>query len=656
MNSTNHTNEKKMKDAKASCHSTNMNNTYPKNILATDPNLALQNAVNQNGGNMEAFDADTVAGVSAGIIVVGTMLGAFAAPVTAGVIISFGTLAPILWPNGPEDKTVWKQFMKMGENVYNNALTDVEIERALTYLISFKKSIDSYEAALKSWQEKKQNQAPANELKLAAQIAKGRLELAHHDFLINMPHLRLASFKTEMLPTYAQAANLHLNTLRQATEFADQWNADIVSSKKIPYAETNPGTSEGYYELLQEHINQYSDHCIETYKLGLKTLEDATDITWNIYNQYRREMTLAVLDLVALFPNYDIRNYPMGTQSELTREIYTDAFINGNNNTNPPLEQLEKVLTRKEDLFTRIKSLDFFTRNFGDYFQDNFGLTANRINYSYTGSDELKMSDIYGSYANTDTQKSLNLSGNSIYKASITHHKDYNTVITKMNFALTNQQTLTYDTGNKANSNYLRTRDLSFPNNDGSAPTFNNYSHILSYIKSYVNYQQNSVFRFVGFGWTHSSVNPLNIILSDTITQIPAVKARAIGGNSKVIEGPGFTGGNVVDLKDSLELAFQHANSQQSYYVRLRYASTKDVNNGICLTIPGVTTRQCVDLNQTVDMTDYSKLQNKDFDYIIFPATIELKLSSVPYELQLEIEDGIGGVLIDKIEFVPYNP
>ncbi|MED3302483.1 hypothetical protein P4391_34925, partial [Bacillus thuringiensis] len=83
--------------------------------------------------NPEVDSSDTVAVVSAGIVVVGTILTAFASFVNPGVVlISFGTLAPVLWPDPEEDpKKIWSQFMKHGEDLLNQTISTAVKEIAL---------------------------------------------------------------------------------------------------------------------------------------------------------------------------------------------------------------------------------------------------------------------------------------------------------------------------------------------------------------------------------------------------------------------------------------------------------------------------------------------------------------------------------------------
>lgn len=98
------------------------------------------------------------------------------------------------------------------------------------------------------------------------------------------------------------------------------------------------------------------------------------------------------------------------------------------------------------------------------------------------------------------------------------------------------------------------------------------------------------------FSWTYNSVDPNNIIASDKITQIPAVKGYLVGNGTTVVRGPGSTGGNLVKLPTAQEVPqFQIAVRPPSsardrpYTIRIRYASesnavlfvtTYDASNG----------------------------------------------------------------------------
>lgn len=112
-----------------------------------------------------------------------------------------------------------------------------------------------------------------------------------------------------------------------------------------------------------------------------------------------------------------------------------------------------------------------------------------------------------------------------------------------------------------------------------------NYSHILSFMKAF---NSSNVPRSIvySFAWTHRSVDDRNRIYLDKITILPAVKAYVLGANSRVIAGPDHTRGDIVNLKDRMELQCLAFTCRKSYYIRLRYAANGLVP--VALTIPGI--------------------------------------------------------------------
>ncbi|MDR4287929.1 pesticidal protein, partial [Bacillus thuringiensis] len=59
---------------------------------------------------------------------------------------------------------------------------------------------------------------------------------------------------------------------------------------------------------------------------GLNSLIGTNAASRVRYNQFRRDLTLGGLDLVALFPSYDTRTDPINTSAPLTREAFADAI------------------------------------------------------------------------------------------------------------------------------------------------------------------------------------------------------------------------------------------------------------------------------------------------------------------------------------------
>ncbi|MEE2018650.1 insecticidal delta-endotoxin Cry8Ea1 family protein [Bacillus toyonensis] len=475
-----------------------------------------------------------------------------------------------------------------------------------------------------------------------------------------------------VLSSYAQVANLHLTVLNQAVKF----EAYLKNNRQFDYLEPLP-TAIDYYPVLTKAIEDYTNHCVTTYKKGLNLIKTTPDsnlngnINWNTYNTYRTKMTTSVLDLVALFPNFDVGKYPIGVQSELTREIYQVLNFEESPYKYYDFQYQEDSLTRRPHLFTWLDSLNFYEK--AQTTPNNF-FTSHYNMFHYTLDNKSQKSSVFGNQNVTDRLKSLDLATNIyIFLLNVTsldnkYLNDYNN-ISKMDFFITNgtrllEKDLTAGSGqinSDVNKNIFGLPILKRRENQGIPtlfPTYDNYSHILSFIKS-LSIPATYKTQVYTFAWTHSSVDPKNTIYTHLTTQIPAVKATLLGTAttelSKVVQGPGHTGGDLIDFKDRFKIICQHSNSQQSYFVRIRYASNGSANTraAINLSIPGVAELDMA-LNPTFSGTDYTNLKYKDFQYLEFLDEVKFgpnqNLSLVFNRLDVYTNTT---VLIDKIEFLP---
>nr|ATG85667.1 insecticidal crystal protein [Bacillus thuringiensis] len=666
---TQNNNEYEIIDQNTSPYSSNRNNNNSRYPFANNPNQALQqtnykdwiNMCQKNqqcGENLETFaSADTIAAVSAGVIVVGTMLGAFGAPVTTGLIISFGTLLPIFWGPSEDPKKVWKEFLTIGNRPFGSEVDQGIIDLLYTKVNGLRSQFEDFQRYFDLW---KNNKNPVN-----ADVVRQKFLSLDSDVIRELETLK-GNYYITLLPGYTQVANWHLNLLRQAAYYYDEWapssNLSIQSIYPQDYtndlqtcldncpSESGNKVSSAYYKcILKCRINEYINYCSKTYQEGLNKLKNSSDIKWNIYNEYRREMTLTVLDLIAAFPNYDLEKYPIGTKCELTREVYTNALMGSSSMS---IAELEKSLTKDPFLITWLNKILLYTRNYKQpTTEDVFVFTGNQLRYSFTMDSNLGYSGFYGDVSYTDdTEQILEIPGNSqIVKVEVERHRDSPDIIWKIDFHLNNGAVLKYNSGSTADPNF-RVRDVLTipPDSKGNA------SHFLSYMKSAYVTSDVKQLRRVSFAWTHNSINYNNEIYNDIITQIAAVKGHYLGLEglaSRVIQGPGHTGGDLVDLKDDLRLACQHSGTQQSYYIRIRYASDGDTR--IVLVIP-LMESQNIPLKSTFSGVNHDELKYKDFGYVQFPGEITLNQHSkitLIFRLQ-DIYSNIS-VFIDKIEFIP---
>ncbi|MGE6594100.1 insecticidal delta-endotoxin Cry8Ea1 family protein [Bacillus mycoides] len=672
MNHNKDNNEYEIIDSHASPYPSNRNNNYSRYPYTNNPNQPLSNTNykdwltmcqgNQQYGKNPQTLVDAGAALSTGTIILGTLLTGFATTVVPGIaLISFGTLLPLLWPSGETDKTVWIQFMNYGGSIFQPML-DTEINRAALILQGLQSVLNNYQNGIDYWLKIRGNHIPGTppspELRQAADTAKGRLETAHAAFLSRMPELQLEEFKVAILPSYTQAASLHLNLLSQGVQFADQLNADMLNQPT-----EDAGTSDGYHELLLGKITQYVNYCIATYQEGLTILKNSPGIRWNIYNTYRRDMTRLVLDFIAVFPNFDIRQYPTGTHSELTREIYTDALMREYPGGSPiPIAQREKELTRTPHLFTRLNKFTLFTT------RNNLppALHAVQNFFSYTNDNFSNPSPIYKPEnfpePNTDSN-GFDIANTNVTSIELTRWRDYY-VTTAIIFNTLDGIKRQYNSGfTHENSEIINFIFPEFP--AGKIPPYGlgiKYTHILSYIKIGPEISVASPSeRQLSFAWTHTSVNFNNTISNKITTQIPAVKARNLPLPSFVMPGPGHTGGDLVVLTGNME--FQCViPTPTKYAIRIRYAAySSDSSINLTLNIVGggrsyflrilnigsTVTAEKDTLNPKYHDFKYSDFLNEDntIGIVDLSSTTNMTFRS----------NALSGntLIIDKIEFIP---
>ncbi|WP_276567198.1 delta endotoxin C-terminal domain-containing protein, partial [Bacillus thuringiensis] len=186
----------------------------------------------------------------------------------------------------------------------------------------------------------------------------------------------------------------------------------------------------------------------------------------------------------------------------------------------------------------------------------------------------------------------------------------------------------------------------------------NTPSHVLSYIKiSDEDYFKFGKFQYRGvqtsFAWTRADIDLNNKIEKDIITQISAVKAFQISSDSKVIASPGFTGGDLVILKRSMDFSLKFPEIDfNSYQIRIRYAA----NTTTSIVIFGPELIYGI-APITTDRTNNKDFQYEDFQYVTFlnPFRVPSGGGSLVISL-LGIPSDSFNIWIDKIEFIPITP
>nr|ADE60734.1 cry9Ea-like protein [Bacillus thuringiensis] len=626
---------------------------YP---LASDPNAAFQNMNYKE--YLQTYDGDYTGSLinpnlsinprdvlQTGINIVGRILGFLGVPF-AGQLVTFYTfLLNQLWPTN--DNAVWEAFMAQIEEPIDQKISAQVVRNALDDLTGLHDYYEEYLAALEEWLERP-NGARAN-------LVTQRFENLHTAFVTRMPSFGTGPGSQRdavaLLTVYAQAANLHLLLLKDAEIYGARWGLQ-------------QGQINLYFNAQQERTRIYTNHCVETYNRGLEDVRGTNTESWSNYHRFRREMTLMAMDLVALFPFYNVRQYPNGANPQLTREIYTDPIVYnppanqgicrrwGNNPYNT-FSELENAFIRPPHLFERLDRLTISrnrytaptTNSFLDYWsghtlqsQHANNPTTYETSYGQITSNTRLFNTTNGARAIDSRARNFgNLYAN-LYGVS------------SLNIFPTGVMSEITNAANTCRQDLTTTEELPLENNN-----FNPLSHV-TFLR--FNTTQGGPLAALGFVptyvWTREDVDFTNTITADRITQLPWVKASEIGGGTTVVKGPGFTGGDILRRTDGGAVGTIRANVNapltQQYRIRLRYASTPSfvVNLFVNNSAAGFTLPSTMAQNGSLTYESFNTLE----------VTHTIRFSQSDTTLRLNIFPSISGqeVYVDKLEIVPINP
>lgn len=594
--------------------------------------------------------------------IAGTLIGLISSPGKAAVSI-LGEVVDKLWPDSPSEPNVtWKEMMEYTSELIDQKLKDDTIKKAEGQLNGLKSLLDDYDQALENLLHARKVLGFSSPVTaLSESTLKSLINGVHQSFVQTIPAaFAVNGYNTALLPAYANAANLHLLFLRHVLIDKNKLGLDSEDFKR-------------YTNALSTKTTEYIEYCTNTYKDGLSSQKERG---WTYFNKYRRDMTLAVLDIISLFPNYDPNNYnPIYGESgdniksfdidlyskpiktELTREIYSDVInddvsgvINDNHDVN------EKNFIRPLHLFTWLEELKFVTTR--DFSNAGFTfLSGHQNKYSFTprSISTLYSGEFFGQgtdYPNA-TESFIDLNNSYIYALATESYKWvypwYDPVcITKINFSVKDEN---------SSKNLIYGGNVSKEVNKNE---FNYYSHTLSYMQSFDSIYSDRKRKGYIFGFTHSSVDSENVIATDKITQIPAVKAFETI-NANVVSGPSYTGGDIIELYNKSQSSDSYIRIKfvpeinKKYRVRLHYASTG--NTTVKLLDASFTSVKHVSLDKTIesksDLDKYGVFKYIDTDYI---ATSNYSYHNIMFISKLgtyTLDNAF--VYINKIELIPID-
>ncbi|PFE13220.1 insecticidal delta-endotoxin Cry8Ea1 family protein, partial [Bacillus cereus] len=627
----------------------------------------------RNGNGLTTLRRGTLASaqdiITVSLDILGTILGFIpivGGALSAGVSI-LNSIIGLLWPEPEEPgiptdpNAIWIEFMEKVEQLIDQKISQEAFNAAIGRLTGLKRALNLYQVSFELWADDQTDE----ELK---EDVRTRFTAALFEMVATIETFRYPGQEVNLLTVFAQAADLHLLLLREGIMYGLQWGFD---QRTVDSFYTN-SQKEGLKDLLPI----YTDHCTYWYNEGLKiTYNLKPDLSnterypwaankpswniqvleelegWNLFNDFRRDVTIMALDLVALWPTYDLYYYDnlkYGVKTELTRPVYSQAAGTSWGSI-LPRDRYEQGIVRSPHLVTLLQSIDF-KLNPGPFTPSNSyqHYTGLQLKYYYSGRDyTIHASPLIGTTSSSG--KTINVDGKSgsvIYQSDIKH----NDAVYTMEFKKTNGSS--EQVGYTYNPNYST---LSWP----PETDVSNYGHQMSWISGPV--ELNTIPAF-GVEWLHESCSPFNVIADDTvenpiITQIPAVKGASISGNATVIKNPGHTGGDLVQLpansgsQAQLFITVETPPSKigKTYQIRVRYAASSaaalqvnqcNFSGGSCYNTASIAVPATYSNNALL----YNAFQYAD----VFPITIQ----NIDFSLQFFNRSG-GPIILDKIEFIP---
>ncbi|PEJ92139.1 insecticidal delta-endotoxin Cry8Ea1 family protein, partial [Bacillus toyonensis] len=616
-----------------------------------------------NGELGELFvDSDAVKnGVVAGLAITSYLLS-IPFPFQSAALGIISVLLPILWPEQAgnpgttEAQFTWDQWMKAAEKMADQKIADSVKTSAINTTKTLQSRIADYKQAICNLKTDPNNEAYKEEVRRQFNDADDWAKATVIEF-------GNSAYAIPLLADYAQAANVHLLLLQDGIKFGESWGFSALKVQQL-YSNTSVGNP-GMKELLAI----YTDHCVRYYNEGLKKRYETGN--WYTFNDYRKNMTLMVMDIVSFWPTYDPILYPVPTKSQLTRTVYTDflrdtisppAISDVENSVTVPLGLFRwmsglgyhGVTVNSSNVWMGLEQLYHYTLR-GDRYEERqgeFPHDSKLLGYLATASDDVW--SIIPNYTPIEDGSEVGYIPNT---ASFFH--DFRFQLLKsgeQRVHLAYEEGISRKFGLPCKSNTGTDCDpcqpcTALPNASDPCDDKSLYSHRFSYMGIYNPYIEFTLSPC--FGWTHVSADANNLIDAEKITQIPAVKAYAIATNSRVVKGPGSTGGDVVQLSSGTErgvisMWITTPPGALAYRVRIRYASSMQTNVEIYMLgangqfdVPATTT----------DLTNLTYNKFKYLDTVVYSySQVEENREHIRIGTT---GSGSGSFILDKIEFIP---
>src|SRR5450830_174658 len=647
------------------------------------------------------IDTSTLAafiGASAGIaalIVTGPIAGIV---ITAVAIISI--FLPVVFPDDTWEPLV-SRITELIHSLIDAAILKSAIAQANAALAANREQCLKISENLKEWAENgtHKSQLIAQYASLTADYASGLNVFLRSDM------------RTALVSQYAISALMYLTTISAFYPHADALGL---------YTGRFSSDKDALLIQLRGDIARFTDTALESYRLGLKEIIDRSKAstgkakpTWDDYNEYRNKMTISALDYVTLFAYLDPLHYPSGCSKKyVNRMLLTHLDTNRVANSAAlyrsdilATERLLNVRLPVEALSViRFLAAHFIPPETHPYFLiDGVFLaqcTAISIDGYQTAEPEprtatgrLNLSDIpisslrefsvelktgcflvmgnfwNGSIRAPDEENWAGpryvtaISNIAFFWEPLEDHDDFKELYTSSSLSSTDPVALTFF-------------NQSIPGNQHHlvplSSSFSMFSTRLADFKIFVD-STTQTHTYLLKWWDSSTVQDLLPAMTHVVNpeknpveQFHAIKAaKSIAEHKlKIIESPGFTGGDLVEVKAGTGVSFMlHKIPERwfagEYAIRIWVIKpSSDVNVIVKVTPPPKFASSFADAT-IVASTPSPDLSNLKFNDLL-PITLKglLPLTYAMKSIELEFKNVSLGIdiILDRIELIFVNP
>lgn len=211
-------------------------------------------------------------------------------------------IVPFLWPEEPDTSQpqfTWQQLMNAVEELIDQRIDALIRSRAIETTRILQSRMRDYQQALCNLKSNPNNEAYKADVRREFDRADDDAKAAIIQFSPRNPDgTEDAKHNILLLADYAQAANVHLLLLRDVVQFGESWGFSPLEIQQYYFNPSQVGNP-GMLQLL----GIYTNHCVRWYNAGVSNL--SSDWPGHKRNNFRRDMTIMVLDFVALWPTYD---------------------------------------------------------------------------------------------------------------------------------------------------------------------------------------------------------------------------------------------------------------------------------------------------------------------------------------------------------------